>query len=464
MKKSKASRKLSESQAAEALRLKPLAAVLASASLLAITAQPVFAQSNDKADQLERVVVTATTQAKTKMRSSVSVTDIDGETLKDFNPQSESQALLLIPGIRTDAQNLAGGNSNISVRGLPIASGGAKFVQLQEDGLATVQFGDMNFSNNDYWIRYDINVDRIQALRGGSASTFASHAPGAVINYISKTGKEQGGSIGLGMGLNYKEYKLDGEYGGKLGSDQYYHIGGYFRMGEGPRDTTANSLKGYQIKGNFTQEFNSGKGYIRAYVKLLDEHAPTTAQTFTGSSSFDPGRGSQYSQYNSSVPGVDIVTRAAKTTSLTDGISVNSKSLGFEFHNEFNGGFLLDNKFRVSQNSGAFNAQFWNVRTFADLMGDSFNGAKPTKGVYLNGPMAGQTVAGTTLVSNGAAIDTQTPDMGNTINDLSFGKAFKFDGGSAEVKGGFYYSKQNVVQRWSISERVVEAKQNGAVI
>ena len=155
---------------------------------------------------LEKVVVTGTSGKTSKFRSSVSVTDVDSEQIKDFGAHTEAEVLLLIPGIRTEATAGPGGNANITVRGLPITSGGSKYVQLQEDGLPTVQFGDMNFSNNDYWIRFDNNVDSVQTLRGGSSSVFASHAPGAVINYLSKTGKQQGGNIGLTLygvaGLN----------------------------------------------------------------------------------------------------------------------------------------------------------------------------------------------------------------------------------------------------------------------
>jgi len=197
------------------LRRTQVAALIASSAFAAMLSGAVHAQqtapetttAEDKKDttNMNRVVVTATSAPKSKMRSSVSVTDIDSDRIKDFGARTEAEVLLLIPGIRTDSTAGSGGNANISVRGLPIASGGSKFVQLQEDGLPVVQFGDMNFGNNDYFIRFDNSVDTIQTLRGGSASVFASHAPGAVINYLSKTGKQKGGSIGLTRGLNYDE-------------------------------------------------------------------------------------------------------------------------------------------------------------------------------------------------------------------------------------------------------------------
>jgi outer membrane receptor protein involved in Fe transport len=473
-------------------RLTPIAAALAASSFATMYALPAFAQStptppaaaasapdakNDAAG-LERIVITATSQAKSKLRSSVSVTDVDQEQIKDFAPRTEAEVLLLIPGIRTDATAGSGGNANISVRGLPIASGGSKYVQLQEDGLPTVQFGDMNFSNNDYWIRFDNNVDRIQALRGGSSAVFASHAPGAVINYISKTGKEQGGSVGLSRGLNYNETRFDGDYGGKLAPDLYFHLGGYYREGEGSHHNTANAVLGYQIKGNLTKEFNGGKGYFRVNFKVLDEHAPANPQTFLTASlngtkvsgfgtlpGYDGTRDSGASIYNNSLTSIDPVTRSITTTSLLDGITVNSKSVGFEFHNDLANGFSVDNKFRKSSNSGAFQTQFWDVQTLSNLLTGFGAGSTAT---YFNGPQAGSAVTaanlGTGLVSKSAAINTQTPDMGNLVNDLSVNKQFKLDFGSLDTRVGFYHMRQNVVQRWAISERVMQVAKNGALI
>ena len=465
------------------LRIKPIAALVASSAFAAMFAAPALAQTASAADKndtvnLNRVVVTATSQGRSKLDSSVSVTDVDAQQIKDFGAHTEAEVLLLIPGIRTDNTAGPGGNANISVRGLPISSGGSKYVQLQEDGLPTVQFGDMNFSNNDYWTRFDNNVDSIQTLRGGSSSVYASHAPGAVINYISKTGKEQGGSIGVTRGLNYNETRVDGNYGAKLAPDLYYHFGGYYREGEGNRHTTNNSMLGYQLKGNLTKEFNGGKGYVRVSFKMLDEHAPTTPQTFmnaklsgtsVGGFSLTPGydgaRDSQYSIYNSSMTSLNPSTRAVTTSSLVDGITSKSNALGFEFHNALDNGFTVDNKFRMAKNSGAFQAQFWNVRTFANLLTDFAAG---TTAKYYNGPGAGTAVTAanlsTGLVSNGAAINTLSPDMGNLFNDLSVSKSFKLDGATLDAKAGFYHSRQNVVQTWSISERVMEAGPNGRLI
>jgi outer membrane receptor protein involved in Fe transport len=161
------------------------------------------------------------------------------------------------------------------VRGIPVSTGGSEYVGLQEDGLPVTLFGDIAFGNNDYWIRFDNNVDKVEAVRGGSASTFSSQAPGAVINYVSKTGTQDGGSVGLSQAINYRETRVDFDYGGHLSDSVRFHVGGYVVDGNGPTHLPYTAEKGYQIKANITKELADGKGYIRLNFKRLDDQEPT---------------------------------------------------------------------------------------------------------------------------------------------------------------------------------------------
>ena len=101
-------------------------------------------------DTFETIVVTGTVGGRTQIESAVAVTSIDDEVIQNFKPNSEVELFRLIPGIQANGGNGPGGNANIAVRGLPVATGGSPFVQIQEDGLPTVLFGDMQFGNNDY--------------------------------------------------------------------------------------------------------------------------------------------------------------------------------------------------------------------------------------------------------------------------------------------------------------------------
>lgn len=468
-------------------RLTRLATLMA-ASFGALLAVPALAQTAPAAPAaadakssdtigLDRIVITATSQSKSKLRSSVSVTDVDQQQITDFAPRSEAEILHLIPGIRAESSAGPGGNSNISVRGLPLADGGAKYVQLQEDGLPTVAFGDMNFANNDYWTRYDYNVDRIQTVRGGSASTAASHAPGAVINFISKTGEVQGGSVGFTRGIGYNETRLDADYGGKLAPDLRFHIGGFFRDGEGPRDTGMNSLHGYQIKGNLTKTFNAGKGYFRVNFKVLDDKAPTyTSMPVYGTNSggtiggfkalpnYDIRSASQYSPFVSSMPTVGPVGTAVGSSSLQNGIITKAKALGFEFENDAGGGFILNDKFRYNAQKGAFQTTFGGFNTVGDILGN-YSGANPAAELrYANGPKAGTVVTTANLanglISTGPGINTQTGNANHWVNDLGVSKKF----GAFNARAGLYQSAQTIQQVWQISPLLQEVGTNGALI
>lgn len=466
------------------LRLQPIAALLASSSFAAMVVCPAQAQEEHTpapqpdALHLETVVVTASSEGKSKMRSSVSVSDVDHRQVADFGPRSEADVLHLIPGIRAESSAGPGGNSNITVRGLPISSGGAKYVQLQEDGLPVVEYGDMNFANNDYFVRYDANVDRIQTMRGGSASTFASNAPGAVINYISKTGEEEGGSLGITRGANFNETRIDGEVGGKLSEHWRYHIGGYYRTGEGPRRADFTALDGYQLKGNLTHDFNGGKGYVRVNFKLLDEKAPTYTSMpafvsidgnivggFKSVPGLDASKDATFSIYNATVPVVGPGSTAVSNANLNKGITMKSRAIGFELHNEFAAGIMLDEKFKLSRNESSFQTQFLNLNSLSDILGGFGSGAAA---VYANGPRAGQQVTQANLatgyISQNAAINTQAPDMGHLANDLSVSKKFELGMGSLGARAGVYHAKQDVVQQWAISERLMEVGRNGALI
>ena len=143
----------------------------------------------------ERIVITgAAGKGSTVMASSVSVSSLSADQIEVTTPRSSAEAFRSIPGIRSESSG-GEGNANIAVRGLPVAAGGAKFLQLQEDGLPILQFGDIAFGNADIFLRLDSTMSSIESIRGGSASTLATNAPGGIINIISKTGESDSGSI-----------------------------------------------------------------------------------------------------------------------------------------------------------------------------------------------------------------------------------------------------------------------------
>ncbi|MDE2251287.1 MAG: TonB-dependent receptor [Gammaproteobacteria bacterium] len=419
---------------------------------------------------LEEVVVTASAGDKSRLRSSISVTEISQLAIQNFTPRSESELFRLIPGIRAEDTAGPGGNANITVRGLPIVTGGSEFVQLQEDGLPTVLFGDIQFGNNDYWLRYDDSVTRVEAVRGGSASTLASQAPGAVINYINDTGEKQGGSIRLTKALNYTENRLDFTYGGPLSDTVRFHVGGFIKDGNGATNIDYKAEQGYQVKANITKDINDGKGYIRLNFRRLDDKEPTYTNMpslvnvsggsiggFSALPGFDARKQSNQSIYNQTF---QVMNSSGQIEQVKmEGIHPKATSFGAEFHNEFSGNFTVDDKFRYLEQSGTFRTQFLNVATTQSVIGATVNGKVVGTIRYANGPNQGQVYTGPFL-NNNPNIDTNMRDVGGTVNDLKFSGKFDNAAGRLTAHAGWFHMLQNIAMDWHVNPSYAELSGN----
>jgi outer membrane receptor protein involved in Fe transport len=394
-------------------------------------AEPTAAQEAERARtgdglRLDSVVVTGTATRTTKMKQSVSVSTLGSEQIERSGAASAAELLRAVPGVRSESSG-GEGNANITVRGVPISAGGSRYVQIQEDGLPVLMFGDIAFGTADQFLRADYNVDRLEVIRGGSASTLATNSPGGIVNFISKTGREAGGAIGFTAGLERKELRLDVDYGGKLGARTSFHIGGFQRVGDGGRPASFNSANGGQIKGNITQQLDNG--YVRLNFKALDDKTP----------SFLPVPVNTVNGQINTIANVDPRTaffitpslqrdstlnrdNGTTTSNTRDGLHVKSTAFGVEANLKLGNGWTLDEKFRRSSNSGRFIALF------------------PTNSGIVNGVNTG--------FFTGALFNTNLDDLGNTFNDIKLSKSMDAAGGKATLTGGLFNGIQNVAQTW----------------
>ena len=258
------------------------------------------AQTNDL--NLEEVVVTGTAVATTKMKSSISVSTLDADQIALSAPISTADVLRDIPGIHSEA-SAGEGNTNVTVRGIPISAGGFRYVSLQEDGLPVLLNGDYDFVTPDMFVKLDASLDHIEAVRGGAASVLASDSPGAIINFISKTGEEEGGSVAVSEALNYDETRFDWAYGQHLGERTRVFVGGFFREGDGQRNGDVPIERGGEIKANITRDLDEEGSFVRLSFKHLDDQTPLNmpvafAQTVANPTKADPATIEPY-------PGID---------------------------------------------------------------------------------------------------------------------------------------------------------------
>lgn len=439
-----------------------------------------FAQDdNDYGDiiQLDSFVVTGVASSTTKIKSSVSISSVDVEDLQPSAPRSTAEIFRTIPGIRSEATS-GDGNANIAVRGLPVAAGGAKFLQLQEDGLPILEFGDIAFATADSFLRADSTVQRLEAIRGGSASTFASNSPGGIINFISNTGAVKGGMIGLTTGLDYDTKRLDYSYGSPIGDDLQFHVGGFYRIGEGPRNTGYDGNEGGQLKANITKFLENG--YFRLYFKYLDDRATTYLPMPVGVTGTDsnPSYGS--------IPGFDPSVDTPHTSNfdrdlgiggdgerrsvdIQEGLRTVSTSIGGELDLTFDNQWKLNNSFRISQNEGRFVSPFPAEVASAQDIADSIAGPGATL-AYANGSNTGQTINAATLNGNGLLMrthmfDTELNDFSNVTNNLKLSRSIRGNGeGRYDLTLGFYKSSQDINMDWLWNSYLLEVKGDNAAL
>lgn len=420
-----------------------------------------------KVQNLDEIVVTGVVSPRAKVKSSVSITTLDVKQVEQSAPRSTAEIFRTIPGIRSESSG-GEGNANIAVRGVPISSGGSKYLQLQEDGLPVLLFGDIAFATADIFTRFDRNVAKVEAIRGGSASILSSNSPGGIINFISKTGKVEGGSLATSFGLDYNDFRTDLEYGAKIGDGLYFHAGGFYRTGEGVRDAGFTANNGGQVKFNLTKEFESGS--VTIYTKFLNDRAaaymPMPIEV-TGSNSspnwnsikgFDATSGALQSIYLQHNLGLGT-NGELRRSDVSDGMHPVSKSIGASATFNLADGWKVTENGRFSSNSGGFIAPFPAEVASAATIANSFGtgstlhyvGTETSsnpQGTLFNNPNG--------LVSRIHLFDTQLNNLNNFMNDLRVTK--KFDNISATV--GYFKSLQNISMSWLWNSYLQEVSDN----
>lgn len=423
---------------------------------------------------LDQIVVTGVVNQKSALESSINVSTMRPKAVEEFGAVTTAEIFKAIPGIHSEATG-GEGNANISVRGIPITSGGSKFLQLHEDGLPVMQFGDISFGNADIYLRSDYTTDRIEAIKGGSASTFASNSPAGIINFISKTGAVEGGSIGTSLGVDYKSFRTDFEYGSPIGNDVSFHVGGFFRQGEGPRKAGYEGNYGGQIKANLTKNFK--KGYARVYFKYLNDRAisympmpvkgtGTAADpTFESVEGYDALTATLQSPYFLKLNGVDA-NGNLRTSDISDGMHPVSTAFGTEFSFDLGDGWNVKNKARMAFNKGKFNSPFPVAINTADAIATSIAGEGYTAS-YANGANAGVPLTAAELSSlngNGMlmtvhSFDVEMNSLDNFTNDFYLTKTFN---DKIHLTAGYYKAYQRIDMTWLWQAYVTDITTDGS--
>jgi len=399
-------------------------ALMASSLLVAVAPAVSFAQeAQDSADYSDEIIVTGVAKATTVFQSSASVSSLPSEEIQNLAPRSINELFRAIPGVKSEDTG-GDANANIKVRGLPIASGGSRYLSLQEDGFPTLLVGDVAFSTADSYLRVDSTIGSVQSIRGGSASTQAPNAAGGIINLISRKPTERSGSIAGTFGLNYESYRVDAEYGNALDNGVYYHIGGFARTGEGVRDTVGDFEEGYQIKATIGKDFD--RGNIALHFKRLDDRVPTylpLPAVVKSDGSIGELSGLDLGSGTTSLGLKDVALRLNdRRDADKEGFQAEMTSVGVEGRYDLTDQLTLAGKGRWADISGNFYSPFP-----AGLAGANPDGSSNINFVLFN---------------------TKVPDVGNLFGDVNLTGEFNF----VTVKAGVFYADQQSEQIWSFND------------
>ncbi|MCU7549747.1 TonB-dependent receptor [Chitinophagaceae bacterium LB-8] len=227
---------------------------------------------------VDEVVVTGVFDKRTALQSSIAISTLKSDAISKLAPNSAADLLSYTPGVYVNS-SVGEINNTVFSRGVnanqfSVAGGnGYYYVSLMEDGLPVSNLSSGNIVA-DYFYRADATLSRLESVRGGSASITGANAPGGIFNYVSKTGQNASNELTYKFGLEgdgRNAYnRLDGNFGGKLGTKGwFYNVGGFYRISQGARSPGYAQNKGGQFKANLVKTFSNGS--VKIFAKYLND-------------------------------------------------------------------------------------------------------------------------------------------------------------------------------------------------
>jgi iron complex outermembrane recepter protein len=233
---------------------------------LAQNAPATAANESETEEQLQTVIVTGTSEARTSLTTPVVATSISAQKLQLLSSNSVADVLASIPDIKAEG---GGGEvaANIFVAGLP-SGGQYQFTPLEFNGTPVIANMGLNSSAPDVYYRPDLGVERLEFVHGGVSNLFGGGGIGGVINFIDKTGTDTPEGTAQLEVSDQSRVRADFAASGPLANSFYYALSGFYRYDNGPL-STGFPTEGYQIRGNLKKVFDSGE--MKFFFQAIDD-------------------------------------------------------------------------------------------------------------------------------------------------------------------------------------------------
>ncbi len=313
---------------------------------------------------VEEVIVTGTAVAeRTKFDSSVAISTFNAEDIAQQAPSSSADLISAVPGfwVESTAGTTQG---NVFARGI-IQDGGYRYVGLMEDGIPIYPVFELSFYNPDQFVRVDDTIERVEALRGGTAPIFTAGAVGGTVNFVTQSAKDSArGSMKLGFS-DYGMYRADVAWSAPLGDDWGIALGGYYRTSDGIRDPGYTADEGGQFRVKLGRSFDNGS--IEFFGKYIDDRSMFVVPIpLTGSPSDPRGLNGAdagtYSLHSKDLARAGLPVTAAEVglrgSNLEDGIHPQLATIGGKLNWEFNDTVSLTNLLRYTDGEVRFDGIF----------------------------------------------------------------------------------------------------------
>ena len=420
-------------------------------------AAPALAQQNQPdATATSNDVVIVTGRAGVTERSKVDVsyatTGISDEVLRLQAPISTAEVFKAIPGFWVEA---SGGEASNNVRTRGIPTDGYSSVTIQEDGLTIQHDGGLGWLNADQSFRLDETIGRVEAVRGGPASIFASNSPGGTVNFITRqAGEEAEGMMRVQVG-DYGLYRTDFFYGAPIGDDWGFTIGGFYRSDEGVRDPGFTQNLGGQIRVGLSRKLENGR--IDINVKHIDDNVGfllPVPLTFDGDGDVAAVPGFDANFGTLAGPDNRLLSfrspSGAKDFDLARGTDVSLTALTVKADLDVGAGWRMQNIARYRTSNIVRNGLFptGNIETAAARLNGlraaaltAYPGATDIRYQYATTGAAFNVANqnGNGLVVSGNLLSVSVP-LKEFTNDLRFVNKFDLGGQSHDVAIGGYFS------------------------
>jgi iron complex outermembrane recepter protein len=222
--------------------------------------------SESSESQLEMVIVTGTSKARTELNTPLVATSISADKLQALAANSTADILAAVPALKAEG---GGGEvaSNIFVAGLP-SGGQYQFTPLEFNGMPVIGSMGLNSSAPDVYYRTDLGIDHLEFVRGGVSNLFGVGGIGGVINFIDKTGGDVPTGIAQLELSDHNRIRTDFAASGPVTEGLYYALSGFYRYDNGPLDSGF-PTEGYQIRGNLKKVFDTGE--VKLYFQGIDD-------------------------------------------------------------------------------------------------------------------------------------------------------------------------------------------------